>query len=199
MRKKLRLIIIIASIVAGGIVAFFVVREVQNNNKLLTANERMMQEADYIETLQEFVSSVDTITVGYISGEYDREAYMARLNILKEEFAIIEGTFNQWLKDNPIDMNSQSFISNEGESSVTNANKHTKELLECTIKEDGTPYDIKELAYRYLQAKQVLQDDLISYIAANKWVQEADTFEEDFNALYNQVKEGLENGQQEIE
>lgn len=185
--KKL---IIIFSIIGAGIFSFFVVFNVmkETKNDLPDANTRMVQEKEYMDTLSKYIEQVDSVTAAYIAGEMDKEAYLERHQILKDEYEIIKAEFTVWQNKHPFKTGTESYISTRGEQAVKDANDNTDKLLACTIK-DGEPLQIYELTYRYMDAKDKIETNYIEYVVAYRWLTEKDTIEEDLNKLEEEFQQ----------
>lgn len=195
MRKIIIIIAIIAAGIIAGLTIFNVIQEKNHKANALQANERLLMEKEYMDNLSEYISQVDDVTAAYVSAQIDKNAYLERHQVLKNEYTIIKNEFTAWLVGHPIETGSESYVSKRGEQAIENTQKDIDGLLECTFK-DGEVYDIYELYYRYLSQKEKIQTDYIEYIVAYRWITEKDTVEQDVDTImeeYEALKEEEQN------
>lgn len=186
----MRKIIIIISVIAGGIIAgltiFNVVKE--SNTHQLQANDRLLMEKEYMDNLSNYIDQVDDVTAAYVSGQMDKNAYLDRHKVLSDEYTIIKNQFTAWMTGHPIETGSESYVSKRGEQAVKQAQEDIDALLKSSFKDENELYDIYELYYRYLAAKEKIQTDFNEYIVAYKWIVEKDTMEEDVDAIIEEFE-----------
>ena len=180
MKKRISIILIIIAVAVGvGLGVFFGTR----GEKRIDAEERISMEMDYMQNLTNFIDQVDNVTAAYSSAQIDKEAYKERNEVLKNEFFIIKNEFSIWLDQNPIKTGSETYVTKRGEQALLNMQDDVEKLLDCTFN-NGEPYDIYQLYYRYMLQKDKVKADSIEYLVAYKWLQNKEGDYEDLVQEY---------------
>ena len=185
MRKKIIIgIIIAAAAVFAGLLIFNLI----NKKEKITGNDRLLLEKTYMDNMAEYVDQLDRITAAYISGQIDKGAYLDRHKTLEDEFYIIKEEYSIWQDLNPIQTGTESYVSKRGEQAVKKAQDDIDGLLNASFKSEDELYDIYELYYRYLAQKEKVRLDYVEYTVAYRWILEADTMEEDMEAVIQEFE-----------
>lgn len=175
--KKIIILIALAGAVITGIIIF------TRTDKKITAEERIVMEMEHVENLSRFVEQADNVTAAYSAAEMDKDAYIERNNVLKNEFYILKNSFSVWQEEHPVKTGTETEITKRGEQAIINMQNDIDTLLDCTFNE-GVPYDIYQLYYRYMLQKDKVKADSIDFIIAYRCINE----KADFNELVEQYK-----------
>ena len=153
-------------------------------SKKLTGNEWLNEQYSYMNNVAFFCEEMDTVYSLYLSGNMSRTDFLAQYKLLVKQHELMEADYDIWLKEHPVKTGSFSYISKKGENAINGLRKNISLLLLETVP-DGIPQDIKTMTYTYLQYNDAIENNLIEYAVAFRWLVEADTADTSMKRVLN--------------
>ena len=131
-RKIITIISIAVVIVLTGTITFNVIKAKRQEEKKLTANEWFLDQTDYLNNILNFLDSMDTVYSLYLSGSMSKTDFVNYNTLLKQQYAIMDNEYEQYKRDNPIKMGTQSYISQSGIEAINNIRSEERRVgKEC--------------------------------------------------------------------
>lgn len=183
-RKIITIISIAVVIVLTGTITFNVIKAKRQEEKKLTANEWFLDQTDYLNNILNFLDSMDTVYSLYLSGSMSKTDFVNYNTLLKQQYAIMDNEYEQYKRDNPIKMGTQSYISQSGIEAINNIRGEINKCIDdCVV--NGEPLDYYNMIYTYMAHNENLDSYFCEFTVCFRWLLETDTFEQDYSTLVN--------------
>lgn len=183
-RKIITIISIAVVIVLTGTITFNVIKAKRQEEKKLTANEWFLEQTDYLNNILNFLDSMDTVYSLYLSGSMSKTDFVNYNTLLKQQYAIMDNEYEQYKRDNPIKMGTQSYISQSGIEAINNIRGEINKCIDdCVV--NGEPLDYYNMIYTYMAHNENLDSYFCEFTVCFRWLLETDTFEQDYSTLVN--------------
>ena len=183
-RKIITIISIAVVIVLTGTITFNVIKAKRQEEKKLTANEWFLDQTDYLNNILNFLDSMDTVYSLYLSGSMSKTDFVNYNTLLKQQYAIMDNEYEQYKRDNPIKMGTQSCISQSGIEAINNIRGEINKCIDdCVV--NGEPLDYYNMIYTYMAHNENLDSYFCEFTVCFRWLLETDTFEQDYSTLVN--------------
>lgn len=183
-RKIITIISIAVVIVLTGTITFNVIKAKRQEEKKLTANEWFLDQTDYLNNILNFLNSMDTVYSLYLSGSMSKTDFVNYNTLLKQQYAIMDNEYEQYKRDNPIKMGTQSYISQSGIEAINNIRGEINKCIDdCVV--NGEPLDYYNMIYTYMAHNENLDSYFCEFTVCFRWLLETDTFEQDYSTLVN--------------
>ena len=183
-RKIITIISIAVVIVLTGTITFNVIKAKRQEEKKLTANEWFLDQTDYLNNILNFLDSMDTVYSLYLSGSMSKTDFVNYNTLLKQQYAIMDNEYEQYKRDNPIKMGTQSYISQSGIEAINNIRGEINKCIDdCVV--NGEPLDYYNMIYTYMAHNENLDSYFCEFTVCFRWLLETDTFEQDYTTLVN--------------
>lgn len=183
-RKIITIICIAVVIVLTGTITFNVIKAKRQEEKKLTANEWFLDQTDYLNNILNFLDSMDTVYSLYLSGSMSKTDFVNYNTLLKQQYAIMDNEYEQYKRDNPIKMGTQSYISQSGIEAINNIRGEINKCIDdCVV--NGEPLDYYNMIYTYMAHNENLDSYFCEFTVCFRWLLETDTFEQDYSTLVN--------------
>lgn len=183
-RKIITIISIAVVIVLTGTITFNVIKAKRQEEKKMTANEWFLDQTDYLNNILNFLDSMDTVYSLYLSGSMSKTDFVNYNTLLKQQYAIMDNEYEQYKRDNPIKMGTQSYISQSGIEAINNIRGEINKCIDdCVV--NGEPLDYYNMIYTYMAHNENLDSYFCEFTVCFRWLLETDTFEQDYSTLVN--------------
>lgn len=184
MKKKKIFIILIAVVIAFIIssILFYITKAKKQEEKKMAANDWFLEQTDYLNNILNFMDSVDTVYCLYLSGSMSKTDFLNYNKLLQQQYDIMDNEYEQYKKENPVRMGTQSFISQSGIDSIENIRKEIRMCLNDMIA-GNEPLDYYDMIYTYLAHNENLNNYFCEFTVCFRWLLETDTFEQDYETL----------------
>ena len=147
--------------------------------KGVTADEKIILEADNMKTLSEFYSNLKDTVVLYASGATSPEDFCIELEVLKEQYDVIRYIYDRDLEDNPIRTGTYDYTSKSGMEGLEEMWDKISDCLNSVydIAVQGASADA--VSYQYMAHQDGIIDAFQKYLEAYYQVTGKNIFEEE--------------------
>ena len=145
--------------------------------KGITGNEWVMMQESSMSDLETFTNSMDDVFSLYFMGAISDEDFVQEVNILKQEYLLLEADYQQLKEENLILPESYSYAAQKGIAGIENAREIIGEILDSAVDEEGNLISPEELSYIYMSYQQELIDSLTDYVTAYQLILQTESDE----------------------
>lgn len=138
--------------------------------KRVSGNELVLIEEECLEDLEIFCEGMDDVFVLYTIGSISSDDFTNEVNLLLEQFALVETKYEQLKKDNPVEPESHSYLSISGTEAMDNLYNSIELTLLSVFDSNGAPYSPEQVSYIYLSQKQSIATYVADYTSAVAWI-----------------------------
>lgn len=144
-----------------------------NNVKRITGNEWLIVQESCFDDLESFCAGMDDVYALYISGGITASDFAVEVAILKEQYKMMYSSYEELKKNNPIQPESHSYLSQVGSEAMNNIYLTIEATLNASLDSTGQALSIDNIAYMYLAQRQELTEYISQYTSAVAWVRAA--------------------------
>lgn len=182
--KKLCHIGIPLIVIAVFIGTFFIKFKKDNG---LSGNEWFSLQSEYMDKLTAFCLNMDEVYALYISGDMSESNFIMEYALLKNEWDVLDASYEKFLEENPVAPGGHSYISKRGEQAVNSLRVTIKDILDST-KEGNTIIGTDKMLYMYLAHNQQAQYHLAEYTVSYLTLVESMYDESDYQNILNKLE-----------
>lgn len=141
--------------------------------KTITGNEWLIKQQECFDDLEAFASGMDEVYALYFTQSITAEDFLVELNLLKQQYKLLNAYYEEMKKENPIEPETHSFLSKKGTEAIENLYKCLGEILDTSVDSAGVPLPADQLTYQYLAYQQTLNGYIAEYTTAIAWYNDA--------------------------
>lgn len=158
--KKIVIILTIICILIGaGIVIY------KKTDKRITGKEWLYMQADYIDTLKEFSTSMDNVVALYLNDNISADDYYNHMSVLRLEYDIIMTAYEDAEKEHPVKVGTHDYYTKLGSEATKECMIVISKLIDACLIEN-TFLDKDKLIYVYLAYSQEITTYMSEYMTA---------------------------------
>lgn len=145
--------------------------------KGVTADQKIVLEADNMKTLSDFYSNMKDTVVLYASGATSLEDFCVELEVLKEQYDVIRYIYDRDLEENPIRTGTYDYASKSGMEGLEEMWDKISDCLNSVydIALQGASADA--VSYQYMAHQEGIIDSFQKYLEAYYEITGEDIFE----------------------
>lgn len=142
--------------------------------KGISGNEWVLMQMSYLDELELFAENMDEVFSLYVIGAIGATDFLTEIDLLKEEYSIMDSVYKAEKQSHPILPESNSYAAQKGSEGF----ERVREILLLILNDavvDGSPLSPEEAAYMYMAHKEELTDNLAVYLTAVQYITAAET------------------------
>lgn len=153
----------------------------------INGNEWFAMQSEYMDKLTAFCLNMDEVYALYISGDMSESNFIMEYALLKNEWEVLDASYERFLDENPIAPGGHSYISKRGEQAINSLRSTIKDILDST-KEGNTIIGTDKMLYMYLAHNQKAQYHLAEYTVSYMTLVESMYDRNDYENIINKLE-----------
>jgi len=158
--KKIIIILTIICILVGVSIMIY-----KKMDRHITGQEWFFMQADYIDTLREFSTSMDNVVALYLNDNISADDYNNHMSVLRLEYDIIMTAYEDAEKEHPVKVRTHDYYTKLGSEATKECMIVISKLIDECLKEN-TFLDKDKLIYVYLAYSQEITTYMSEYMTA---------------------------------